>query len=70
MPPYEITALMPCSVIYVGLLIKLNKELDDEGVSWPELLLTICIPVLGLLISFNNMQKAVKAVRKKYGSVI
>jgi len=67
-PPDEITALIPCGISYIALLCILNKRLGESGVSWFWLTVTICIPVLGLLISFNSMQKADTAANKKYAT--
>jgi hypothetical protein len=54
--------------VYVLALFVLNQRLDQDRLSWPWLVFCVCVPIIGFLVSFGAMEKAVTSANRRHGT--
>ena len=69
-PPSEIPGIWGVFFLYVVLIVRLNWQLREDGLNWFWLIASICVPVVGVLISYACMSRAVISAQKRNGEIV
>ena len=69
-PPSEIPGIWGVLLLYAVLIFRLNWQLREDRVNWFWLSASICVPVIGVLISYACISRAVISARKRSGGIV
>ena len=69
-PPSEIPGMWALLLLYALLVFRLNWQLRGDQMNWFWLIAALCVPVIGVLISYACISRAVISARKRSGAVI
>lgn len=69
-PPEQIPGVWIFLFLYSGLLVRLNWYLRESRVSWFWLVVALCVPVIGILITYASISRAVVSARRRNGEVV
>ena len=70
-PPDEIPGVWIFLLLYAGLLLRLNWYLRESRVRWFWLVVTLCVPVIGILITYASISRAVVvSARRRNGEIV
>ena len=69
-PPSEIPGIWVLLLLYAVLIFRLNRQLRGDRMNWFWLIAALCVPVIGVLISYACISRAVISARKRSGAVI
>ena len=69
-PLDEIPGVWIFLFLYAALLLRLNWYLRESRVSWFWLVVALCVPVIGILITYASISRAVISARRRNGEIV
>ena len=69
-PLDEIPGIWIFLLLYAALLLRLNWHLRESRVSWFWLVVALCVPVIGILVTYASISRAVVSARRRNGEVV
>ena len=68
-PPTEIPGMWVLLLLYTVLIFRLNWQLRGDRVNWFWLIVALIVPVVGVLISYAFISRALASARKRHGII-